>query len=134
MLFHKPPTIDCNVIPMPNDGPIGFYNPPSEDGSRPGIFQVNLTNPSQIPRFGMKVLSLHEVSPGHHLQACYARQLPIPTFRKKIDYRNIYSAPIRPRSGSESDPKILNHRRFGTESDPNSDLYCSECSISIPLC
>lgn len=93
-LFHKLPTIDCRVSPMPTDGPLGFYNPPSENGSRPGMFQVNLTNPSQIPKFGMQVICLHEVSPGHHLQSCYARQLPIPTFRKKIDYRNIYSAPM----------------------------------------
>ena len=93
-MFHKLPAVDCSVRSMPNDGPLGFYNPPTEDGSRSGEFLVNLTHPCLIPRFGMLSLSLHEVNPGHHTQSCYAQQLPLPRFRKKIDYRNIYSSPM----------------------------------------
>ena len=92
--FHDPPIHGCDVRSMPFDGPLGYYNPPSRDGSSHGVFQVNLTKPETIPTFSMPVLTLHETNPGHHLQASHALQLPIPCFRKKIDFRNIYSAPM----------------------------------------
>ena len=94
LLFHTLPVIDCDIRAMPFDGPGGQYNPPADDASRPGVFHVNLMHPTTIPRFGMAVLTLHEVNPGHHMQLSHALQQRIPEFRKKMDYRNLHAAPL----------------------------------------
>ena len=93
-VFHKPPSEECEVREMPFDGPGGQYTPPDDNGTRPGVFHVNLTCPSSIPRFGMTVLTLHEANPGHHMQFSIARQQTLPEFRRKIDYRSVYSVPF----------------------------------------
>jgi uncharacterized protein (DUF885 family) len=46
----------------------GYYNPPSLDGSRPGIYWINLTDTANWPKFGLPTLTYHEAIPGHHLQ------------------------------------------------------------------
>jgi uncharacterized protein (DUF885 family) len=61
----------------------GFYQPPSGDGSRPGIFYVNTYNLKAQPKFGMETLSLHEASPGHHFQVSIQQELTeLPRFRR----------------------------------------------------
>jgi uncharacterized protein (DUF885 family) len=61
----------------------GFYQPPSADGSRPGIFYVNTYNLKAQPKFGMETLSLHEAAPGHHFQVAIQQELEnIPRFRR----------------------------------------------------
>jgi uncharacterized protein (DUF885 family) len=60
-----------------------FYEPPSADGSRPGIFYVNTFNLKAQPKFGMETLSLHEASPGHHFQVAIQQELEgVPRFRR----------------------------------------------------
>ncbi len=60
-----------------------FYQPPSADGSRPGIFYVNTYNLKAQPKFGMETLSLHEASPGHHFQTSIQQELTeLPRFRR----------------------------------------------------
>lgn len=60
-----------------------FYEPPSADGSRPGIFYVNTFNLKAQPKFGMETLSLHEASPGHHFQVTIQQELEdLPRFRR----------------------------------------------------
>ena len=46
----------------------GYYNAPSLDGSRPGVFYINLKDMKAVPSFGMKTLTYHEAVPGHHFQ------------------------------------------------------------------
>ncbi|MBS3798957.1 DUF885 domain-containing protein [Pseudoalteromonas sp. BDTF-M6] len=46
----------------------GYYNGPSLDGSRPGVFYINLKDMAAVPSFGMKTLTYHEAVPGHHFQ------------------------------------------------------------------
>lgn len=46
----------------------GYYNPPSLDGSRPGIYWINLTDTANWPKFSLPTLTYHEALPGHHLQ------------------------------------------------------------------
>ncbi|MDF2177336.1 DUF885 domain-containing protein [Aliiglaciecola sp. CAU 1673] len=46
----------------------GFYTPPSLDGSRPGIYWINLRDMAAVPSFGLKTLTYHEAVPGHHFQ------------------------------------------------------------------
>jgi uncharacterized protein (DUF885 family) len=46
----------------------GYYSTPSLDGSRPGIYWINLMDIKANPRFGLKTLTYHEAIPGHHFQ------------------------------------------------------------------
>lgn len=46
----------------------GYYNPPSLDGTRPGIYWINLTDTANWPKYSLPTLTYHEASPGHHLQ------------------------------------------------------------------
>ena len=60
-----------------------YYQQPSADGSRPGIFYVNTYNLKAQPKFGMETLSLHEASPGHHFQIAIQQELVgLPRFRR----------------------------------------------------
>jgi uncharacterized protein (DUF885 family) len=60
-----------------------FYQQPSADGTRPGIFYVNTYNLKAQPKFGMTTLSLHEASPGHHFQITIQQEITdLPRFRR----------------------------------------------------
>ncbi|MDQ3482311.1 MAG: DUF885 domain-containing protein, partial [Pseudomonadota bacterium] len=63
--------------------PIAFYNRPSEDGSRPGIYYVNLADMTQVLKPQTEAISYHEGAPGHHFQIALAQELPnVPKFRR----------------------------------------------------
>ncbi|MBE7173703.1 MAG: DUF885 domain-containing protein [Williamsia sp.] len=44
------------------------YQPGSEDGSRPGVFNVRILDPASYNSAGMESLFSHEAIPGHHFQ------------------------------------------------------------------
>ena len=54
----------------------GQYFPPSQDGSRPGIFYVNTFNLPTRMKWEMESLYLHEAVPGHHFQIALQQDLP----------------------------------------------------------
>jgi uncharacterized protein (DUF885 family) len=59
------------------------YQAGSADGSRPGIFYVNLADIRLQPRYGVTTLSLHEAAPGHHFQVMLAIEAQdLPTYRR----------------------------------------------------
>jgi uncharacterized protein (DUF885 family) len=63
--------------------PVAFYNRPSEDGSRPGIYYVNLADMNQVLKPQTEAISYHEGAPGHHFQIALMQELPnIPMFRR----------------------------------------------------
>jgi uncharacterized protein (DUF885 family) len=65
------------------DAPLGFYLPPATDGSRPGTYFVNTTEPTTRTRYESEALAFHESIPGHHLQLAIAQELEnVPEFRK----------------------------------------------------
>lgn len=67
--------------------PGAYYNPPAFDGSRPGIFYINLRNTAEIARFGMRTLAYHEAIPGHHFQTTIQQELTgVPMFRKVLPF------------------------------------------------
>ena len=71
--------------------PVAFYNRPSEDGSRPGIYYVNLADMTQVLKPQIEAISYHEGAPGHHFQIALAQQLPnVPKFRRFGGY-GVYS-------------------------------------------
>lgn len=47
---------------------LGYYNSPSLDGSRPGIYWINLKDTADWPSWTLPTLTYHEATPGHHLQ------------------------------------------------------------------
>jgi uncharacterized protein (DUF885 family) len=66
---------------------LAFYEGPAADGSRPGIFYVNLYDLRQLPTFIIDALAFHEALPGHHMQFSIANRLhDLPAFRRYGDY------------------------------------------------
>jgi len=61
----------------------GQYFPPSEDGSRPGIFYVNTYDLPTRKTWDAESLFLHEAVPGHHFQIALQIELTdMPAFRR----------------------------------------------------
>jgi len=85
--FGRLPIADCVMAEIPEagaaDATIAYYLPPAADGSRPGTYFVNATEPATRTRFESEALAFHESIPGHHLQLAIAQELEdIPEFRK----------------------------------------------------
>lgn len=70
--FGLLPESDVVVEPVAafaeESAPGGFYSLPAEDGSRPGIYYINLYQAAGSPRAGLESTAFHETYPGHHLQ------------------------------------------------------------------
>ncbi len=62
--------------------PGGYYNPPSLDGKRPGIYWINLRDTAEVPRWSLPTLTYHESIPGHHLQLSLQNEAGLPLIRK----------------------------------------------------
>ena len=65
----------------------GYYQAPSLDGSRPGVFYANLYDIKQTPTFGMRTLTFHEAVPGHHFQIALNQENDDLTLYRKMGYR-----------------------------------------------
>ncbi len=88
-----------------------FYQQPSEDGSRPGIYYANLFDMKAMPTYQMEALAYHEGVPGHHMQLAIQQELQgIPKFRKFGRYTaytegwGLYSEFLPKEIGMYSDP------------------------------
>jgi uncharacterized protein (DUF885 family) len=65
----------------------GQYDPPSMDGSRPGIFWLNVGDPADTSSFLLPTVLHHEGLPGHHLQFSLAYETPsLPLALKLWDF------------------------------------------------
>ncbi|MCH8060661.1 MAG: DUF885 domain-containing protein, partial [Proteobacteria bacterium] len=53
----------------------GEYHSSSEDGTRPGIFYLSVTDPERRSRAGQQSFLHHETYPGHHLQGALSLEL-----------------------------------------------------------
>lgn len=62
-----------------------YYMRPAMDGSRPGLFFVNLRSVDEHPRFALPTLAHHEAVPGHHLQISRMQAMEgVPSFRRTL--------------------------------------------------
>jgi uncharacterized protein (DUF885 family) len=69
-----------------------FYQGPAPDGSRPGMFYVNLAEMKSTPTYELEGLAYHEGIPGHHMQIAIAQELQgIPKFRRMGSRYTAYS-------------------------------------------
>ena len=83
-VLPKAPLLVKVVEPFREKGSAGaFYERPSPDGSRPGVYYVNTVDMRGVPIFEMETLAHHEAIPGHHMQIAISQELQgIPRFRK----------------------------------------------------
>jgi uncharacterized protein (DUF885 family) len=85
--FHSVPEAALEVRRVEpwreNSTSIAFYNRPSEDGSRPGIYYANLADMNSVQKYVFSAITYHESAPGHHFQIAAAQEMEgIPGFRK----------------------------------------------------
>jgi len=63
----------------------GYYEAGALDGSRPGIYYINLRDTSEWPKFLLPTLTYHEGEPGHHWQISIAQESAhLPFIRSSI--------------------------------------------------
>ena len=93
--FHTLPEAELEVRAVEEwrqaTASVAFYNRPAPDGSRPGIYYVNLADMTQVLRPQIEGISYHEGAPGHHFQIAAAQELEgVPSFRRFGGY-GVYS-------------------------------------------
>ncbi len=91
--------------------PIAFYNQPTPDGSRPGIYYVNLKDMAGKQKHEMETVAYHEGAPGHHFQIAIQQELTgVPTFQKfaffgaYIEGWGLYAERLAKEQGRFADP------------------------------
>jgi uncharacterized protein (DUF885 family) len=85
-LFGRQPkrALELRVMPaLLRESGSPYYNPPSADGQRPGIFFIGAPGgPGKLNSSVMTSLMLHEGQPGHHYQMSLQQELDLPDFRR----------------------------------------------------
>jgi uncharacterized protein (DUF885 family) len=85
--LRKQPRTPCVIKPIEpfeeKDAPIAYYRPAAVDGTRPGAYFVNTSEPATRARYEVEALAFHESVPGHHTQIAIAQELQgLAEFRK----------------------------------------------------
>ncbi|MFT4076440.1 MAG: DUF885 domain-containing protein [Asticcacaulis sp.] len=70
--------------------PGGYYSPGSVDGSRPGMYYINLRDISELPSWTLPTLTYHEAIPGHHLQGTIQQETKGLPMLRKLSSFNAY--------------------------------------------
>jgi len=92
--FSYVPTLPLDVRRVPpyaEKGSAGaYYEPPSLDGSRPGVFFANMRNVAETPMWAMPTLAYHEGIPGHHLQIATAQTIKDLPYLRRFNFLPAY--------------------------------------------
>lgn len=79
--------LEIRRIPPETEGGMStHYTQASLDGSRPGIYWLNLRDTAEAPFWDMPTTTFHEGVPGHHLQITLQNQASLPEIRKIIGF------------------------------------------------
>jgi uncharacterized protein (DUF885 family) len=77
--FGRLPRTNCQVRRVEEfreaDEPFAFYNPPTEDGSRPGIYYINAYDLPDRALHHVASVTYHEANPGHHFQIALEQEM-----------------------------------------------------------
>jgi uncharacterized protein (DUF885 family) len=75
--------LEIRRIPAATEaGASTHYTDGSLDGTRPGIYWLNLRDTAEAPYWDMPTTTFHEGIPGHHLQLTLQKQADLPMIRK----------------------------------------------------
>lgn len=114
-MFITKPKADLNVKAVEafreQSAGKAFYQRPSEDGTRPGLYYANLYDMKAMPSYQMEALAYHEGIPGHHMQLAIQQELKgVPKFRRFGGYTaytegwGLYSEYLPKEFGAYQDP------------------------------
>ena len=86
--FRKVPAHKVEVRMVPEfsqaSAPMGYYNNPAPDGSRPGYYFINLRDTTLHPSWTLRTLTYHEAVPGHHLDGATLIDRDVPMLVKAL--------------------------------------------------
>jgi len=80
----KTPLEIRRIPPATEAGASTHYTAGSLDGTRPGIYWLNLRDTAEAPFWDMPTTTFHEGIPGHHLQLSLQLQSDVPMVRKMM--------------------------------------------------
>jgi uncharacterized protein (DUF885 family) len=78
--FGRLPSANCEVRRVEEfreaDEPMAFYYPPTDDGSRRGIYYINCYDLADRALHHVASVTYHEANPGHHFQLALQQEMP----------------------------------------------------------
>lgn len=129
--------------------PIAFYNRPTPDGSRPGIYYTNLKDMTTKQKHEMETIAYHEGAPGHHFQLAIQQELEgVPMFQKFAFFGaysegwGLYSERLAKEQGRFTDPmqdfgrlqnEMLRAARLVVDTGVHSKKWSREKAIKFML-
>ncbi|MFC2951117.1 DUF885 domain-containing protein [Marinicaulis aureus] len=123
--FGTLPTQQVEVRRIPvyeqDSSPGGYYSAAPLDGSRPGIFWINLKNTADWPKHMLKTLTYHEAVPGHHFQRSLERSAGLPLIRTMLGYSEfsegwaLYAEQVAAEMGMYADDPLGDLARLQSE-------------------
>jgi len=78
--FGRLPSANCEVRRVEEfreaDEPMAFYYPPTDDGTRAGIYYINCYDLPDRALHHVASVTYHEANPGHHFQLALQQEMP----------------------------------------------------------
>ena len=79
--------VEIRRIPAVTEGGAStHYEAPSLDGSRPGVYWLNLRDTAESPYWFLPTTTYHEANPGHHMQISIQREADLPMIRRVMGF------------------------------------------------
>jgi uncharacterized protein (DUF885 family) len=88
-----PQQVEVRRVPVATEAsaPGGYYDSPSLDGTRPGIYWINLRDMKAVSKLRLATLTFHEAVPGHHLANAIALNQPGQPLVQKLASFNAFN-------------------------------------------
>lgn len=74
------------IPPATEGGASTHYEAASLDGSRPGVYWLNLRDTAESPYWFLPTTTYHEGNPGHHMQISIQREADLPMIRRVMGF------------------------------------------------